>query len=508
MNVDEAVAALSSNDKRILKCLSDNSKYAGDIALEIQLDKASVLSSSRKLLEFGLVTINNEVSMVYTLTDIGRGYLSTGLPELIITRKLVEKGNVSLSDASKLGLEKEELNASIGLLRKQGIVELKAGTLIYAGKGAENIESKSRLLLEINHGEVPADTESINEFLRRKLIVANENIKESLKITSLGTSVLRSKEFDKEVVDKLTSDIIKNWKGIAFRRYSLNARIPTPVYGKKHITKQFIKMLRENLTAMGFEEMQSNYAEASFWNFDVMLFKQDHPDRDIQDTVYLDGRVNNLPPELLSKVKNVYENGFKRNSKDFSVGYRMPFDEKKSRVLIMRAHTTATTFRYFYDKISKNKDKPARYFSISKVFRNETLDPTHLPEFYQIEGIVYDDGLTVSDLKSYITEFYKRMGIDKIRIKPTYNPYTEPSLEIQAFSPKLNRWLEVGNSGMFRPETLEPFGIKKNIIAWGFALERPLSLLLATNDLRLIYGAFSDLDLLREIEYARLSRKL
>ena len=508
MNVDEVAAALGQNDKRILKSLSEGQKYAGDLAIEMNIDKASVLASSRKLMELGLISVDNEVSVVYQLTDIGKGYLGSGLPELTVARKLIKKGKISLSEVSGIGLEKEEVSAAIGLLRRQGIAELQSGTLVYTGKEASSLESKSRLLSDINRGEVPENTDSINELLRRKIISVSENVRERLKATSFGVSVSRSKEFDKETIDKLTADVIKNWKGFTFRRYSLSAKLPFPVSGRKHITKQFITMLKDNLTTMGFEEMQSNYSEASFWNFDVMLFKQDHPDRDIQDTMYLDGKVNSLPRQLLSKVKKVYEKGFKRSDEDFSIGYRMPFNEDKSKVLIMRGHTTATTFRYFYEKISKNKDKPARYFSISKVFRNETMDPTHLPEFYQIEGIVYDDGLTVSDLKSYISEFYKRMGIDKIRIKPTYNPYTEPSLEIQAFSPKFNKWLEVGNSGMFRPETLEPFGITKNIIAWGFALERPLSLLLGTNDLRLIYGAFSDLDLLRDIEYARLSRKL
>ena len=77
-------------------------------------------------------------------------------------------------------------------------------------------------------------------------------------------------------------------------------------------------------------------------------------------------------------------------------------------------------------------------------------------------------------------------------------------MEIQAYSKRLGRWLEVGNSGVFRPETLEPFGINKNVIAWGFALERPLSLLIDSSDIRTLYGAFSDLDFLRNVELRRV----
>jgi phenylalanyl-tRNA synthetase alpha chain len=235
-----------------------------------------------------------------------------------------------------------------------------------------------------------------------------------------------------------------------------------------------------------------------------MMFKQEHPDRDIQDTVYINAPEPVVQKNILERVKQVYESGFKTARNNKSIGYARKFDDKKSRVLIMRGHTTATTFRYINEFISKNKDSPAKYFSLSKVFRNETMDQTHLPEFYQVEGIVYDDNLNVSHLIGYIKEFYGRIGMDQIRLKPTYNPYTEPSLEIQAFSSKLNKWIEVGNSGVFRPETLEPFGIKKNIVAWGFGFDRILLLKLGLADVRLLYGGFADLDVLRNVEARKL----
>jgi phenylalanyl-tRNA synthetase alpha chain len=71
--------------------------------------------------------------------------------------------------------------------------------------------------------------------------------------------------------------------------------------------------------------------------------------------------------------------------------------------------------------------------------------------------------------------FFKKMGIDNLRFKPAYNPYTEPSLEIFGFHPGLNKWVEIGNSGMFRPEMLEPMGLPKDmrVYGWGLSLERP-----------------------------------
>jgi phenylalanyl-tRNA synthetase alpha chain len=74
--------------------------------------------------------------------------------------------------------------------------------------------------------------------------------------------------------------------------------------------------------------------------------------------------------------------------------------------------------------------RPRKFFSIDRVFRNETLDNTHLAEFHQVEGFVIDRNLGLHHLIGILTEFYKKIGVDKIWLKPTYNPYTEPSMEV------------------------------------------------------------------------------
>lgn len=89
---------------------------------------------------------------------------------------------------------------------------------------------------------------------------------------------------------------------------------------------------------------------------------------------------------------------------------------------------------------------PAKYFSIDRVFRNETLDATHLAEFHQVEGVVADRNLTLGDLIGVIAEFFKKLGITQIEFKPAYNPYTEPSMEIFCFHPGLKKWIEVNTS--------------------------------------------------------------
>jgi len=89
--------------------------------------------------------------------------------------------------------------------------------------------------------------------------------------------------------------------------------------------------------------------------------------------------------------------------------------------------------------------KPVKLFSIDRVFRNETLDATHLAEFHQVEGVVADRNITLGHLLGTIKQFFRRLGIEQIRFKPAYNPYTEPSMEVFAYHPGLKKWVEVRN---------------------------------------------------------------
>jgi len=134
--------------------------------------------------------------------------------------------------------------------------------------------------------------------------------------------------------------------------------------------------------------------------------------------------------------------------------------------------------------------RPAKLFSIDRVFRNETMDATHLAEFHQVEGVVADRGLTLADLIGFMRVFFKKMGIENVRFKPAYNPYTEPSLEIFAFHPQLGKWVEIGNSGMFRPEMLEPMGFPKDVHVhgWGIGLERPTMIRYGISNIRTLVG--------------------
>ena len=504
MEKENIIRMLNKTDKAVMTSLVNGEMFSTEIETNKALERSAVINSARKLLSLGLIRIDNITSTGVRLTALGKQYLTEGLPEYRVFNFIKKHGAVTYKQIfSGLSMDKNELNAAVGSLKKSSFITVEKDRVTINPDKEKEIVRKNSMLSAVEGGQ-SIDPEEISDLIKRGIVEQIESIREKLSITVLGKEITKDRGFAEEYLDKLSADNIKNWEGLRFREYSRNPEILNSLSGRSNIKTKFISFIKDAMVSMGFSEMHSNYVESSFWNFDVMMFRQDHPDRDIQDTVYLTAGGGKIPEGLLQRVKKVYERGFRRSKYDESIGYRKEFDGAKSSSLIMRGHTTATTFRYIYEFISKNKDKPAKFFSVDKGFRNETMDNTHLLELYQIEGIVYGDNLSVADLIGYIKQFYKRIGIEKIRLKPTYNPYTEPSLEIQAFSPKLKRWLEVGNSGVFRPETLEPFGITKNIIAWGFGMERMLNLKLEMSDIRDLYGAYTDIDLLRDISSAKI----
>ena len=150
-----------------------------------------------------------------------------------------------------------------------------------------------------------------------------------------------------------------------------------------------------------------------------------------------------------------------------------------------------------YALAQQKEFKPVKYFSIDRVFRNETLDATHLAEFHQVEGVVADRSVTLGDLIGVLYEFFNKLGIKKLRFKPAYNPYTEPSMEIFGFHDGLKKWVEIGNSGVFRPEMLRPMNLPEdvNVIAWGLSLERPTMIKLGIDNIRDLVGHKIDLQM-------------
>ena len=238
---------------------------------------------------------------------------------------------------------------------------------------------------------------------------------------------------------------------------------------------------------MGFTEIEGDYVESAFWNMDALFIPQDHPARELQDTLYLDDPKSFLldDEEAVAAVKAVHETGGDTGS----TGWRYDWSREVAQQALLRTHTTVSTIRY----LSEHREPPVRVFAVGRVFRREALDATHLPEFTQVEGIIMEEEASFGMLIGVLKEFYRRMGFPDVRVRPAYFPYTEPSMEIEVkFG---DRWLELGGSGIFRPEVTAPFGIDTPVLAWGLGLERLAMLRLGLKDIRMLYQ--SDLEWLK-----------
>jgi len=280
-------------------------------------------------------------------------------------------------------------------------------------------------------------------------------------------------------ISTLTSEMLlsQSWRNATFKPYNIQDEVPNLPYGRSSILGDCIQRIRTLFLNMGFDEMAGTIVESAFWNFDALFTPQDHPARDEQDTFYLDQPpALPLPQDaaLLSRVQAVHEHH-----------YGSPWTQAEASRALLRAHTTPFTARTLY----ATQGQPGKYFSIDRVFRNENLDRTHLAEFHQIEGVVIGELLSMRSLMGYLGYFYEQLGFQTLKFKPTYNPYTEPSLEVYAYHEPSDSYLEVGNSGMFRREMLEPLGCGEvSAIAWGLGLERIAMLLYGVDRLGDLMG--------------------
>lgn len=359
-------------------------------------------------------------------------------------------------------------------------------------------------LVELTSGKGDSIPDSVkNDYKKRKLMV--EQIIKSFIITKGPefTTVLKKLETD------LTSEMLLSgaWKDLKFKDYNFEALGAPPAAGHLHPLLKVRSEVVANFVQMGFQEMPTNnYVESSFWNFDALFQPQQHPARDAQDTFFITNPATStkFPTEYLERVKKAHEQGG-----NGSIGYRYDWKLDDAQKNVLRTHTTAVSARMLYKLANQEGGfKPVKYFSIDKVFRNETLDATHLAEFNQVEGVIAGVDITLGDLMGVIGGFFEKMGLTEIEYKPAYNPYTEPSMEIFCFHKGLGKWIEIGNSGMFRREMLDPMNIPANVNVHGFglSLERPTMIKYGFKNIRDLVGPKVDLKMVQESPMCRLDK--
>jgi phenylalanyl-tRNA synthetase alpha chain len=471
--------ALSEHEKHILLALEGNPKQSTKELMDsAKLSEASVNRASSWLHSKGLVSIKETVKEKIELDFEGKDYLENGLPERRVLGAL--RGERSIAELySELG--HETVKIGIVWLKRAGAITISDGKVRLTKKGedssGERMPQERLLKIVAERKKIPDEMKGETEQLKKrgKVLEFREYTEREIELTGEGKRLIEKGITIEKEVSQLTPEMLATgkWKEVKLREYDVEAPAPVVYPGKKHPFRNLIDKMREVFIEMGFQEIKGPIVESCFWNFDALFVPQDHPGRELQDTFYVRELEAKKPPEkYMENVRKVHEQG-----------WNYKWDPRKALELVLRTHTTATTCR----ELTKVKELPVKVFSIDKVFRNEVLDYKHLPEFYQVEGIVIDKKATLVDLFGILHEFYSRLGFEKIRFKPSFFPYTEPSVEPEVYFEKKKSWLELGGAGVFRKEVVEPLGIDANVLAWGLGGERPFMPLNNLDDIRTIY---------------------
>lgn len=273
--------------------------------------------------------------------------------------------------------------------------------------------------------------------------------------------------FANEIRDLLTEKIEERktyLEQAALRSTLENETIDVTLPGKKvhlgttHVLTQTMMEIEDVFLGMGYQVVDGREVEQDYYNFERMNLPKDHPARDMQDTFY-------ITDELLLRTHTSPVQARTMEQHDFSQG-------------------------------------PLRMISPGKVFRRDTDDATHSHQFHQIEGLVVDKGITMGDLKGTLEVLVKRMfGEEReIRLRPSYFPFTEPSVEVDISCFKCGGtgcnvckktgWIEILGAGMVHPTVLEMSGIDANVysgFAFGLGPDRVAMLRYGVNDIRNFY---------------------
>jgi phenylalanyl-tRNA synthetase alpha chain len=498
---EDIVNELSNSEKKFLKTLSQLKKgspeeilKAGEFSKLVEVMNAASWLQSKKL-----VTISEQVKNYYSIAKKQTAHKD--LPERRALRLL--KKNRGLMDIDSLRksnkLKPNEVQVAIGWLKRKGwaTISKKEGQTIIEmtekGKAAEDSKGKDEKLIEQlaqdELSEDELDIKIIKDLMSRQDIVKERStVQRSMELTELGKEIAKMPLEFKEQMSQLTPELFQTgkWKEVELRRYDVDTFAPNAYGGAIHPMQRIIYEIRDIFLQMGFTEIETDFIHSCFWNMDTLFIPQDHPARDSQDTFYMKKPARfKLDEDLVKKIKVMHEQGGDLPSK----GWEYMWNKREAEKAILRTHTTVNTISY----LSDHPDPPVKVFSIGRVFRREALDSTHLPEFQQIEGIVMEKGANLKMLIGILTEFYKRIGFEKVRIRPGYFPYTEPSLEVEIQHE--GKWLEFGGAGIFRPEVTSPFGVKHPVLAWGLGLERLVMMRYRLKDIRSLY--FNDIEWLK-----------
>jgi len=430
---------LRAQERQILAALE---KLKGEASVEqlireSKLSDAAVMRSALTLQEKDLVKIHAELQTIIKLTAEGETHAKNGLPERRLVNAVMAYGGKAALDkaAEKAGLEKQFVQIALGWTQRKKWLnyDSKTSTLRAAFAPEEEIDEKllQRLTNSSEQLSVSKLTEeekaAVQTLKKRQLLTTADKTTRILELTDKGKTALQKGAKTAAEVTQLTPELIitGKWQTTKLQRYNIEAPVAKTWPGKKQPYLAFLEEVREKLVELGFKEMTGTAVETSFFNFDALYTPQDHPAREASGIYYV------KQPEygdtgkyttIVQNVKQTHENGWKTGS----TGWKYPYSTKEAKRLILRGHGTCLSARTL---LSKDLQIPSKYFSIARVYRPEVIDKTHLSEFNQVEGIVVDENLNLKDLLGVLGKFAMEIaGADKIRFKPDYFPFTEPSV--------------------------------------------------------------------------------
>ena len=492
---------LGNNERRMLKAMlsKPNQEWSLEQLLSVTgwNDQVHVAGAGKGLQEEGMVEVKETTSRLVSLGEEGNKAYENGLLESRLWDwiRSVEEDQRNMGSLISSGFDRKESGPGIGILKGLG-VEIVSGNLVFSDEEeiTKEIARRTDFIKSLSNSPVEASTMDeglISHFSSRSgLLEFEETTSRTWKLTKSGSSVDQSELIESQMIGELTPEMLQtdSWMGAEFKPFDVQAPAPTPTGGRRHPMQSLIERIRSVFLEMGFSEIDGDYIQSAGWNMDSLFIPQSHPARTMQDTFYLDQPEKvEIEDSYLDLWARVHEHGHDTGSR----GWGGEFDKDESQKALLRTHTTVNTVRH----IAENPSQPSRVFGIGRVFRQETIDRTHMPEFHQIEGIIHEPDASLPMLISTLKTFYAKMGYPDVRVRPAYFPYTEPSAEVDILWK--GEWLELGGSGIFRPEVTEPLGTEWPVCAWGMGLERLAMLILGLDDIRQLYQP--DLERLRKM---------
>ncbi len=274
----------------------------------------------------------------------------------------------------------------------------------------------------------------------------------------IGASANRLKEFlEKHLADK-REELAKRGGGIKLYEIPHDPTLPAHdgMRGHRHVLSQVLSQMKEIFFGMGYSLAEGPEVELEYYNFRALNFPDEHPSRDTQDTFYVTDDI------------------------------------------LLRTHTSPVQVRYM-----ETHKPPLKIIVPGRVYRNESIDPSHAAEFFQIEGLYVDTDVSLSDLKRDLEIFIQQLfgAQTQVRFRPDFFPFVEPGVDVSmsCFSClgkgcsicKQSGWIEIMGAGMVHPNVFRAVGYDPDIysgFAFGLGVDRVAMIKYGINDIRLFLG--------------------